>query len=200
MDIRSSPHSSFSFPKAALFVLGVFRSLLGSVWLPPRWGPGGSGSCPISCTAPPAPPHICQAGGGWCRSQLWSLTPWGTEPLGGHKQGTDGLCSLERQDVFPSQVWDSLTTAGTATDCRLSHFALPVQCIYLCTVPGLSEWWWRIRDLLQVLRCPRLQGQLTNSTFLLFEQPFILKMRHCSVSRFSTQSWLWVNLKRQREI
>ena len=36
MDVRSSLHSSCSFPEAALFVLSVFRFLLGSVWLAPR--------------------------------------------------------------------------------------------------------------------------------------------------------------------
>lgn len=85
-------------------------------------------------------------------------------------------------------------------DCTLSHFALPGQGIYLCTLPGLSECWWRISDLPPVLSCPRLQRQVTSCMFLLFRQPLFLGMWHCSVSRVSTQSLLWVNLKRQREI
>lgn len=75
-DVRSSLCSWLSFPEGSVLILASCRILLGSAWIPPRWGPGEWGSCPISCTAYTVPCPIYQAGGDWCRCQLWDIICW----------------------------------------------------------------------------------------------------------------------------
>lgn len=109
-----------------------------------------------------------------------------------------GLCL---KVVFSPYVWDALPIAGTATENghrTPSHFVLTVPCLDLCTLPGHSDCWWRIRRFPVGSQLPIFAGVAHKLHISLQKALFFWR---CAIVLWagSAHRVVWVNLKRQRK-